>query len=352
MRQKAYNTSEGSERVVLRQKRVWVGFLVTLVFLALFVRQVEFSRIGETLAAAQFVWLIPAVPCYFLGVWFRAARWRHLLLPLRSFSTGLLFPYVVIGYMANDLLPMRVGELVRAYVFGTKRDMPKSPVLGTIALERLTDGITLLAFAALIGVFVPFEGWVGQTLRLTGAAFVGGLAALLLVVRFELASLALLLRVTRVLPVKARATLLAVAEGLLAGMASLRSPRQILGVSVFSLLAWGSEAGVFYFVGLALGLDMPLYVYFLAMSLGNLVTALPSSQAGIGPFEYFTAQALVLFSVDASLAGIYALLVHAVLIVPVVLLGLVYLWIEQFSLGEIVARATSEPIIPKAQAAE
>lgn len=327
---------------MLRHKRVWVGFLVTIVFLALFVRQIEFSRVGETLLAAQFVWLMPAIPFYFLGVWFRAARWRHLLLPLRSFASSTLFPYVVIGYMANDLLPMRIGELVRAYVFGTRRGMAKSPVLGTIALERIIDGLTLIAFAAIVGLFVSLDGWTGQTLRVTAAAFLGVLVMLIAGLRFQGKSTAIFLRALSFLPARFRSPFLNVVQGIFLGMGVLRSPRQLLSVGLFSLLAWTSEAGVFYCVGLALGIDVPISVYFLAMSLGNLVTALPSSQAGIGPFEYFTAQTLFLFGVGSSLAGVYALLLHAVLIVPVVLLGLVYLWVEQFSLGEVVAQATGD----------
>jgi len=327
---------------VLLNKRVWVGFLVTLLFLALFVRQIEFSRISETLLAAQFAWLMPAVPFYFLGVWFRAARWRHLLLPLRSFASSTLFPYVVIGYMANDLLPMRIGELVRAYVFGTRRGMAKSPVLGTIAIERLIDGLTLIVFAAVVGLFVSLDGWTGQTLRVTAALFLGAIGMLFLGLRFQGKSAAIFLRALSFLPARFRSPALNVAQGIFMGMAVLRSPRQLLSVCLFSLLAWTSEAGVFYCVGLALGIDVPITVYLLAMSLGNLVTALPSSQAGIGPFEYFTAQTLFLFGVESSLAGVYALLLHAVLIVPVVLLGLVYLWVEQFSLGQVVAQATGD----------
>ena len=331
---------------MLRNKRGWIGLLVTLFFLALFVRQVEFDRIGESVSAANYLWLIPAVPVYFAGVWFRAERWRHLLAPLGSFSTPGLFPYVVIGYTVNDLLPLRVGELVRAYLVGERHGVAKTPVLATAILERIFDGLTLLGFMAVTALFISLGGWLGQILAGMTLVFLGALAGLFVALTFQEQSMRLLETLLQRLPEHLRVLALRLAGGFLSGLLALRSPQRIAAVAFYSILGWICEGGVFYFVGLALGLTSPPFVYFLSMAAGNLATALPSSQAGIGPFEYFTAQTFVVFGTASSVAAVFAVLVHAVLIVPVVLLGLVFLWLDQLSLGQVVRRASLEPSGP------
>lgn len=327
---------------MLRNKRGWIGLLVTLFFLALFMRQVEFDRIGESFSAANYLWLIPAVPVYFAGVWFRAVRWRHLLAPLGSFSGPGLFPYVVIGYTVNDILPLRIGELVRAYLVGERWGIAKTPVLATAILERIFDGLTLLGFMAVIALFIPLEGWLGQIFKGMTLVFLGALAGLFVALIFQEQSMRLLAILLQRLPEHLRGLALRLAGGFLSGLLALRSPQRVAAVAFYSILAWICEAGVFYCVGLALGLVSPPFVYFLSMAAGNLATALPSSQAGIGPFEYFTAQTFVAFGTASSMAAVFAVLVHAVLIVPVVLLGLVFLWFEQLSLGQVVRNASLE----------
>ena len=328
---------------MVRNKRVWLGFLVTLVFLALLLRQVDVSRLWGALLGTNYLFLLPAIPFYFVGVWLRAVRWRHLLAPISPLSSAQLFPYVVIGYMANDVLPLRVGELVRTYLLGERHKLAKTSVLGTIALERISDGLTLVGFMACIALFVPLSGWMGQVLSLMALLFLGALALLALV----LSSRERLQWLTALhLPASSArlyAQVRSVVGGFLDGMAALRRPQRLAAVAFYAVLVWISEAGVFYLVGWAMGLTIPLFLYVLAMAVANLATAVPSSQAGIGPFEYFCALTLILFGMDTSLAAAYALLVHVVLILPIVFLGLGYLWLEQLSLAQVVQRAGAQP---------
>ena len=324
---------------MLKNKRVWVGLLVTLLFLVLFVRQVEFPKVEQALQQANFLLLLLAIPIYFAGVWFRVLRWKQLMAHLRLFRAKELFPYVVIGYMANDLLPMRVGELVRSYILGERYRLGKASILGSIALERLSDGLTLIAFMAAIALFVPLSGWLDQLLRFMALLFFGALAVLLLVLFNRTRSLRLLGQIAHGAPAGLSGRFLHLAEGLLDGMSALNRPRRVGAVAIYGMLAWACEAGVFYVVGTALEVQSPIFVFFLAMSVANLATTLPSSQAGIGPFEYFCAQTFVMFGTEASLAATYAVVLHIVLILPVTLLGFVYLSIENLSLAQIVQRS-------------
>lgn len=331
---------------MLQKKRVWLGLLITLFFLVLLLRQVELPRLGEVFSQANWTFLLPAVPLYFAGVWFRALRWEQLLAPLRPVDAAQLFPNVVIGYMANDLLPVRMGELVRAYLLGARQGLSKASILGTIALERLSDGLVLLAFMALIALFIPLGGWLEQVLKLMSLLFLGALAGLLLVLKRREGSIWLLRLLVRSLPDRLGRPAAGIAESFLQGMAALYRPGRLAVVALYAVLAWVCEAGVFYFVGLALDLTSPLYLYFLAMAVANLATTLPSSQAGIGPFEYFCAQTFLVFGTEPSLAAAYAVLIHWVLILPVTFLGLAYLWSEQLSLAQVVRASGLASVAP------
>ena len=332
--------------------RALLGAAVSILFLALLARQVDVPKVVASIASTDYALLLAAVPFYFAGVWFRALRWQQFLLPLARLRAPGLFVQVVIGYMANDVLPLRVGELVRAYLLGRKHALAKSAVLGTIALERLTDGLTLLAFAGVIALFVPLEGWMGLVVRSMAVLFLGAAAGTLRVrlLRDRLGGRGPYpdplpegegrdrgapkgggVRTGIAVPV------LRIAGSFLGGTEGLRRPRLVATAGLHAVLAWLFEAAVFYVVGLAVGLSLPLWLYLLAMALANLATALPSSQAGIGPFEYFAAQTLILFGTDPSVAASYALLVHAVLILPVTLAGFLLLWREQISFRQLTA---------------
>jgi uncharacterized membrane protein YbhN (UPF0104 family) len=121
--------------------------------------QVGLEEVRSALALANYLYVAPAVGLYFVTIYFRAIRWRYLLLPLRSFSVGRLYPILVIGYMANNLLPARLGDLVRSYYIARRERISTSSALATVAVEKVYDGVTLLAFASLTAPVLLAFGW-------------------------------------------------------------------------------------------------------------------------------------------------------------------------------------------------
>src|SRR5438046_1939582 len=132
---------------MLRDKKFWLGLAVSLIFLGLVFAGQDLGKIWSALQRANYLALVPAVGLYFLGVGVRAVRWQVLLRPvLPKTQLARLFEVVVIGYMANDLLPARLGEVVRAFVLSRREQETKSAILGTIVVERIFDGITMVGF--------------------------------------------------------------------------------------------------------------------------------------------------------------------------------------------------------------
>ncbi len=346
---------------MLRSRRFWIGVAVSALFLYLFFRNLRLNEIGEAFASANY-WLIgPAVAIYFVSVLFRALRWRFVLSPIGRFSTLRLFPVVVVGYMANNLLPVRLGELVRAYYVSQREKVSGSSSLATIIIERVYDGLTLLLFLALAAAFLPLAGIVdglGERsgvpwlllLGAVGGAFVGAIVILTVLATFPRLH-GLVLWLPRLLPSRLRPRAAQIISLFLEGLAILKSPRRQVGVLLLSVPVWVCEGAMYLVVSLGFGLQQSLGSFgllvgamLLATAVANLAVSLPSSQGGVGPFEFFAASSLVLVGVAEGTAKAYALVLHLALLAPVTLAGLVILWWENLSLTQLArVGGTREP---------
>ena len=111
----------------------------------------------NTFEKANYLVLVPGILAYFLGVGFRTLRWQVLLSGIDKIKIQTLFPIVVIGYMANNILPFRLGELIRGYYLKNKTGVPTATALSTIFVERIMDGLALILILAGSSMSVPFN---------------------------------------------------------------------------------------------------------------------------------------------------------------------------------------------------
>jgi hypothetical protein len=329
---------------LFRKRRFWLGTIISLLFLALFFYQIDFEKMGEVMLEADYLYLLPALIIYFAGVWFRALRWQFLLSPLRTLSSKRLFSVVVIGYMANNLLPLRAGELVRAYILGEREEMSKAAVLATIAIERIFDGLSLLFIAASVSLFLPLADWLRDAVQLMALLFLGALVFLFVLATSQRLALGVTRFGLRFLPRKFADRGENLASVFLDGLRALHKPVTLAGVFITSLISWLCEAAMYYLIALSFGITQPYTVILLVTSAANLAISLPSSQGGIGPFEYFASRTLIIFGVDLAKATAYALVLHAALLLPVIALGLVFLWLENLSLAQVSQQVPQGPM--------
>lgn len=323
----AGDRSAGLVRRLIGNWRVWLGIGISVFFLVWAFSQVNnFGTVAVALGKANYLFLLPALAAYFFGVWLRAVRWHYLLRPLRSLPVGRLFPVVVIGYMANDVLPARLGEVVRAYVLGEREGLSKSAAFATIAVERVFDGVTMLAFMAAVGVFVPFDESLRRIFFFAAGIFAAALAAFFVIVGSRSVTQSIIGLIPRLLPGRSRSKAKSIVERFIVGFDAMRSGRLILATLGFSFGAWLAEATMYYLVALGFGLTLPLGAYVLTTAVANLGGMIPSSPGYIGTFELFSLASLSVFGLGADAAISYVLVLHAALLVPVTLLGFFYLW--------------------------
>ncbi len=320
-----------------------ISFVITAVFLVLAVRNVDLGAVAAELARADYRFLAPAAALTLTGYLLRTLRWGLILRPIRTVDFGTLFSVLMLGFASNNIMPARVGEIVRAYTLGRKVEVPTTLSLATIVVERVFDGLTLLLLmaVALQVAPVPLDN---DRLRLVELASVGifatALVVLVLLLVLEERALALLAVILRPLPRRFAERVTGMGDSFIKGLHALRHPRILVQIGIVSLLVWAAEAASYAFIARAfqLGLAPREYVgavLFLVVFV-NLGIMIPSAPGYIGTFQFFARLALTAFGVPGERAVGLALLSHAMQYTLVTGIGLVILWRERLSLARVV----------------
>jgi len=319
----------------MRKNRFWIGIAISLICLILALKDIHFAEIGRALGQANYLFLIPALAALLVGLGIRAIRWKLLFYPQRDLRLGKLFSVMNIGYLLSNVFPARVGDLARAYLIGDLEKVSVARALSTVVVERVLDVITVVLFLALLIPFVPLPPWAARSGLVAGVIFVA-LALLLIAVSSQKErGLRLVARLLGLVPRLDGEKWLGSLGSLMDGFAVLRAQGALPGLILWSLLAWTCSALINYFVMLAFDPHLPFTAAVFVLCVTVLGMTVPSSPGYVGVFDYLTVVALSLFAVEKELALSYALVLHAVLYISMSLMGLLGLWQESTSLGQV-----------------
>jgi hypothetical protein len=276
------------------------------------------------------VWLLPVLASIAVRFWLTAVRWQVLLRPIKVVGLHRLFGVVMIGFMANNVLPARLGEFVRAYALGKTESLSKSLSFATIVVERVFDGFTLLAFL-LVGVLFLRPGPLIVWSAVTAFCLYLGVLVALMGIRAGMGVGWLLAR----LPGRIREKAAGLVDSFALGLDVLGDPRALAISSVLSVAIWLVNAAGLWAMFVAFSLDLPVYAGFLVLAIMVLALVLPSTPGYVGPFQAGTVVALGLFGVPKATALSLSILYHAVNYVPITVVGLAYLATLNLTLGEL-----------------
>lgn len=318
--------------------RILGGVALTSFFLWLALRNVDIAAVRTALRHASYGFLIPAVLCSLIGYVLRTRRWGGILATTKQIPFGRLFPVLMAGFAANNLLPARIGEFVRAYLLGRTEGVNPSLALATIVVERVCDGLTLIALMAmtLLCFPIPVADPKLQTVELA-AAIIFGLAtlALLALLFFPRPILAVVRVCLRPVPERLAGRVTGLLDAFIAGLDALRRPAAVARIAGLSLLVWLCEGGAFACVLLAfpLGLARGEWVAATAFLLVfvNLGIMIPAAPGYIGTYQFFATLALGAFAVAEAPALALSLVAHALQYTLVTGVGLLGLWRLGFS---------------------
>ena len=313
-----------------RRAPVWqilAGVVLSAVLLYLALHKVDFHEVVLHVRSARLLPIIVAVTLATLTFALRIFRWQLLLLGNdgRRLGPGPLWHAIAMGFMANNVLPLRVGEVVRTYAAARLTNTRFTSVLASIAVERLFDAVAVITLLALglLTARLPESAVAGfgveRIVTFAGLAALAGLLIAGLVVAFPLGAEAV---VRRIVPSERLASrMIAIIEGIRHGLSVLRSPTRVIGVILWSFVVWGVSALSFYMMFSAFGIEVDFSGALLMQGLIMFGIALPSTPGYVGAFELPIIAVLALYDVPQSLAAAYALTYHVTTFLPITLLG-------------------------------
>ena len=319
-----------------------LGGLVSVVFVYLAVRRVDVSESLRVLGTARPLFLGAAILVYLSGLPARTLRWRLILRAQRKLSWREVLVPLIVGHMANNVLPARTGEIYRAHFLGKRVRMSRSGVIGSIVVERAFDGLMLVCVMLLVLVSFPGEHLLGGVAFATAAIFLGLAGAIIL---YGLAADRTHRGIDRtlfLLPQTLQRLVRIRLDAFLSGIRGFLKTGGFVRITLYTVLIWLIEAGAIALVVLAFDVSLPVGGYLLVFALAALSTTLPSGPGYIGPYQYAFIVALGVFAVSRETALAISVAAQAALLGSVTVIGLTLLWRENLSLGEMARTAREE----------
>ena len=306
-----------------RQRRtVALSILVSAAFLFLAFRNVPLDQLGAALGRLHPGWLLVAVAISLLIMVFRAWRWQLELRPLERIPFGRLWVITAVAYMAINLLPARLGEVVRPWLLSRRSSVSFSNVVGNLVVEKTMDAVvTLLYILAGLATIENLPVWVRTGARIPA---VGAIVLVVLVLLLYWRGEAFVDRtVLRFLPERFGAGVRRVTGAIVAGMRVLPNPRLVLAVFLLSVVLWSLPILSSYVMMRAFDFDLPFSAAVVVFIFIGFGTALPNVPGMLGPYQYACILALGLFGVPQADALAYGLVLNAVQFLSIIGQGLV-----------------------------
>ncbi len=320
----------------MRRKAI-IGGIISLVFMYLALRKVDYSDLWTTLQGAQWAYLIPNIVLVVGVMFIRAWRWQLILRPIAKVPFARVYSSTMIGFMVNNVLPARLGEIARAVSLGLKTGISRSATLATIIVERIYDSFILLAFLWLVFGFsqlsthtevarIRYLGWIFLMVNLA-------LVLLLGLLQFRNAAVVRFVeRATRRLSPRIQSASKEITEKFARGLRVHHNWPTTLGVAVSSLVIWIIMGFSNYFVFLALGFHLPWEASFVVLVVVSLMISVPSTAGFVGVYHWATQISLQIYGLSPSEAVAVAIVLHAAQYIPITVLGFYHLRREHLRL--------------------
>ena len=323
--------------------RAGLGFLITLFLLWFVFKGVDLSGVWEEVRGADFLLLTGAVAIATGTFFLRALRWKVLLVPIHPGTTlRSRFAAVNIGFMANNLLPARVGEFARAYALARMEPVPASGAFGSLVVERFLDGL-IIVFFMLVAMAAPGfprellsgESALGGVIQGVMTLLAGLLAFMVILLLFPRRVTAVAERFSVFLPRKLARLLVDSLEAFLEGLKVFQNPRLLILALLWTMGVWAWQSLAFWVgfraFGIQVGYDAALFVNATVAFL----VGVPAAPGFFGTFHAGAKMGLAAYGVPAAPTLAFAVGFHLGGFFPVTFMGLYYAWKLGLSFKEV-----------------
>ncbi len=316
--------------------RIGVSLLLMVVLLAVFLWNVNFQEVAQSLAGADSIMLLAACIVALLAYLMRALRWQFILRPVARVRYSSVFLTTAVGYAALSLLPARMGDLIRPVLLARREKFPVSASLASILTERVFDLWTVVFFFLIFIIWPPFMPELGEQARrslevlslsgyVAGAGLLVGTLILLGLFRYQERFVDLLARPLTWVRSSWRQPAINFFNHFLDGLRVLQRPRDLLVTMVASIAMWYVICWQVRFTLLAFDIDLPLRAAYLIVTLAVIGLAVPTP-GGVGGFHKATQVGMTLFfGIGLNQATGIAIAYHAICFVPITIIGLLCL---------------------------
>ena len=349
-----------------------VGILISIICSWLFARKIEWSQLSVALKDAKYIYIIPTLILIFMSHYLRAVRWSALIAPIKKVSVLNLFSATMIGFMANSVLPARIGEIIRPVMVAKKEKVKVTASFATVVMERIFDMLCVIVFASLLFFFLPAETLQDKSVSVinhveasteavkaeyaneeseAGAtntikqlkkwsivmAFFGILAitSLFLLSLYPKKAGAVFEKLLFLFPYHLKDKLVNLLHSFISGLQVFDHKTKLLWIGVLSLIIWFFNATPIYILCYAFDIKLSFAGACFVMVCLCLAIALPQAPGFIGVFHIAVQKTLIIFGVGLSSAQSFAIILWALSVIPVTIVGLLFLWREGVSFGEI-----------------
>ena len=326
-----------------RSLQIALGAAVSGIFLYFAFRDVDLAAVWRQMRAANYMWLGGAALACAYSNWARAQRWRLFFSRGEALSQPALFRATMIGIAANNVIPLRVGEALRAYVLSRSQGIAFATGFTTVMLERIFDLLIVLLFVAFTLAVVPIPANATTQVRaaaqlVTIVVVIAILGVFLLLFQRSLVT-AWLERLLKLLPARLGDSARHLLYAFLAGLAALTDPRKLFVLFAYSLWVWIWFAAVFWFGAKSLALDsaygLPIVQASIAgVALVAIFIMIPAAPGFVGTYQAGCILALGIFGIPREESLSFSLLVHAVQFVTVNVIGVYCFLVEGMTVRE------------------
>lgn len=316
----------------LRPNRIlhYLGYAFAIAGLVWVFHDVKLSQMVHSLAGVRWWWLVPAVACDVTTYVMQGQRWARLLRPAGQLSARETTEAIYAGLFVNEIMPLRLGELLRMYLVAAKLRVSLLKVVPSVAFERLLDTLCLAAAIGPVALFVPLSPRIA-----VGADALGivAMSATFLAIIILMISPAWILR--QVEQGRSPRGLLSFLSQFVIGMQEIKRARQLAAATLLSFLILLFQGLSFWLTMIAFGLKLSLLEAIVVALVVRLGTAIPNAPANIGAYQFFCVLGLLLFGIDKTQAAGFSLFVFTILTLPMVLIGAWAISREGFSLATV-----------------
>ncbi|HCU23481.1 MAG TPA: hypothetical protein DF383_00570 [Deltaproteobacteria bacterium] len=295
-----------------------VGISLSALFLYFCFRSLDAESLKKAFLLPRPWWLLGVLALNFSLMAVRSLTWSALLQALARLPFAELFDILHIGYMANNLLPLKAGEFLRASIVAKRKKLPYAQVLTTVGLERFFPGFTLILLLVVVAGFLEVPFWIKTGAYTTGAVLLGvfGMLVLLWNRRPNLEKWK-----------KRHPFFYRIIEffyHISEASQPLRSPSAFVNLTFLALLGWALQAGMLFCIEAAYQVQIGFFGTLFVLIAINFAVALPSAPSSLGTFEFAAVLAYTYLGLDKATALGIGFYFHFLQAIPITLIGLFY----------------------------